>query len=77
MPFIVYGLICILLVCTVAVHGQSLVNQPVKQTVRSFHDVKKIAKDTIRVDFNNPFRNLFITRPAFRVNGGMVCYNAV
>ncbi len=76
MPLIVYGLICILLVCTVAVHGQSPVNQPVKQTVRSFHDIKKIAKDTIRVDFNNPFRNLFITRPAFRVNGGMVCYNA-
>jgi hypothetical protein len=77
MPLIVYGsLICILLVCTVAVHGQSPVNQPVKQTVRSFHDVKKIAKDTIRVDFNDPFRNLFNIRPAFRVNGGMVCYNA-
>ena len=77
MPLIVYGsLICILLVCTVAVHGQSPVNHPVKQTQQSFNNVKKIANDTIRVDFNNPFRNLFITRPAFRVNGGMICYNA-
>ncbi|HEX6432318.1 MAG TPA: hypothetical protein VF008_31715, partial [Niastella sp.] len=74
---IVYGsLICILQVCAVAVQAQSPVNHPGKQTVRSFNDLKKIAKDTITVDFNNPFRNLFITRPAFRVNGGMICYNA-
>ena len=31
--------------------------------------------DSIAVDLNNPFRNLFNTRPAFKLNGGMVCYN--
>jgi hypothetical protein len=32
--------------------------------------------DSIAVDINNPFRNLFNTRPIFKLNGGMVCYNA-
>jgi hypothetical protein len=36
----------------------------------------RVTKDTIIVDVNNPFKKLFVTRPAFRVNGGMVCYNA-
>jgi hypothetical protein len=32
--------------------------------------------DSISLDINNPFRNLFNTRPFFKLNGGMVCYNA-
>ncbi|THU30792.1 hypothetical protein FAM09_29775 [Niastella caeni] len=73
--FVCSSLIFILQVCAVAVHAQSPVNHTVKQTLRPIDDIKKIAKDTITVDFKNPFKKLFITRPVFRVNGGMVCYN--
>lgn len=31
--------------------------------------------DSFKFDVNNPFDKLFTTRPAFHVNGGMVCYN--
>lgn len=78
MHFIVYSCLFVLLqVCCAGVYAQSPVNHPGKQALQSLKDVKKkIAEDTITVDFNNPFRKLFITRPAFRLNGGTVCYNA-
>ncbi|OQP68403.1 hypothetical protein [Niastella populi] len=35
---------------------------------------KDSLKNVIEVDVNNPFDKLFITRPAFRLNGGMIGY---
>jgi len=48
-----------------AVHAQLPVNK-----------LRMAVPDSINVDINNPFQNLFDTRPAFKLNGGMVCYNA-
>ncbi|OQP44221.1 hypothetical protein A4D02_35590 [Niastella koreensis] len=40
------------------------------------NNLRTTIPDSIAPDINNPFRNLFKTRPFFKLNGGMVCYNA-
>jgi len=42
----------------------------------ALNKLKQSAKGTITVDLNNPFKKLFITRPAFRINGGVIAYTA-
>jgi hypothetical protein len=41
---------------------------------RLLNGVKDSLKNAVEVDINNPFNKLFVTRPAFRLNGGMVSY---
>ncbi len=43
---------------------------------KALNDFKNSKKDVITVDLNAPFKKLFITRPAFRLNGGMIAYTA-
>jgi hypothetical protein len=43
---------------------------------KALNDFKNSKKDAITVDLDNPFNKLFITRPVFRLNGGMVVYTA-
>lgn len=35
---------------------------------------KQSAKEAVTVDLNDPFKHMVITRPVFRINGGMVAY---
>jgi len=74
-------LILLLQIFSVASHGQTPVDSSLKTHLP--HITKRFLsnsfpipkKDSVKIDINNPFKNLFITRPAFRINGGMVSYN--
>jgi len=54
----------------------SLKKQLANTGSRLYKNVKDTLTNAVIVDINNPFKNLFITRPAFKVNGGMVSYAA-
>ncbi|WP_207511030.1 hypothetical protein [Longitalea luteola] len=47
-----------------------------KQALGQITGIKESVKKELTVDVNNPFHGLFITRPAFQVNGGLVGYTA-
>ena len=49
----------------------------IKEQRKSLLDALKLPKiDSITVDSINPFKKLFISRPALKLNNGTVCYNA-
>ncbi|WP_207512925.1 hypothetical protein [Longitalea luteola] len=48
----------------------------VKDQIGSFASQWKTPSiDSVKINVNNPFDKRFLTHPAVRVNGGMVCYN--
>ncbi|WP_207516082.1 hypothetical protein, partial [Longitalea luteola] len=74
---LLYGsLIVVLQVGAVPVQAQPSVENSFKRSQPFIEGLKKSIKDTVVPDFNDPFKNLFITKPAFQVNGGLVSYTA-
>lgn len=62
--FLLYANLVILFqVLAGTVHAQSTVNK-----------LRTVIPDSIKADINNPFQNLFNTKPIFKINGGIVTY---
>jgi hypothetical protein len=64
---------------TIKLSGQeqkSRITGNVKKRFNSLSSqLRNTSKDSFKIDASNPFRKLLVTRPAFHINGGMVCYN--
>jgi hypothetical protein len=76
---LITGLTLLLQLFSVASYGQTPVDSSLKISLS--HITKDAVKrqipksDSLKIDIKNPFKNLLITRPAIRINGGMISYN--